>query len=183
MKRKIQYHTDSDKYPFAFVVEGKGQGIFENDHYTFWRFLNGEIDPNSSQEDENIGQFLPMNMDFETYGDFDSPLDLEKFIFMEEDIYKISKQFPETYDDINYENEEPDEKDFEYTLLLNQIAGLIFNEEFTNQIFRNLIKKYDINEAYDMIVKCFMDSMSELDEDEDPEVVHNYICERLKTLD
>lgn len=137
-----------DDYPIALVLEGKGQGIFENDHGTLDRYLDGEIDPNSSQEDEENFQFLPMNMDFEKYGDFDEPLDLEEMIYYKEQIEFIAEHF-------RGEDEQNDDEDIEDEIIdkiMSHIADSIFNDEPTNKAFRRLIQTQDINDAYEAIV-------------------------------
>ena len=61
MKRKVNVdYEDEEEADLAFVVKGAGQGIFENDHYTMWRYFDGLIDPNSNEENDE--QRLPMNL-------------------------------------------------------------------------------------------------------------------------
>ena len=96
-KKKLNYvedDYDEEDYPIAFVVKGNGQGIFENAHGTLWKYLDGHIDP-KSQGDEEEYDFLPMNMDFEKFGDFDAPLDLEEYIFYKESIDLIADNYRE----------------------------------------------------------------------------------------
>ena len=96
LKRKINYEPDEDEPEIiAFVVKGVGQGIFENDIYTLYRYLDGEIDPSSYEESEEPWQNLPMNMDFDTYGDFNQPLDLEEYIYDKDEIDNIVKAYTE----------------------------------------------------------------------------------------
>lgn len=98
LKRKINLEPDEDEPEiFAFVVKGVGQGIFENDIYTLYRYLDGEIDPSSYEESEEPWQNLPMNMDFDTYGDFDQPLDLEEYIYDKDEIDYIVKAYTESH--------------------------------------------------------------------------------------
>lgn len=92
MKRKVNsYYEDEEEADLAFVVKGAGQGIFENDHYTMWRYFDGLIDPNSNEENDE--QRLPMNMEFETYGDFDKPLDLEDYEYSDFYIEELIKSW------------------------------------------------------------------------------------------
>lgn len=89
LKRKKECLPDDDEeYPVAFVVKGVGQGIFENDHRALWAYLAGLIDPESGNDEENW-IFLPMNMDFEKFGDFDKPLDLNDYVYYQEDIDSV----------------------------------------------------------------------------------------------
>ena len=160
-KRKFEY-ANEEEYPIGFVIEGKGQGIFENDHYTLHRYLLGDINPKSNEEDENKGQFLPMNMEFDTYGDFDKPLNLDEFIYFEDEMKVITNQFFNDYDQDDLNNEESDDDIIPF---LNKVAGSIFLDEFTNEIFRKLIESYDINEAFDMIVQGTFQSLQECEDD------------------
>ncbi len=91
LKRKITGDYDEDI--IAFVVKGIGQGIFENDRGTLSLYLMGRIDPNSSEEGERPWQFLPMNMSFDTYGDFDKPLDLDDYIYYFPEVCSTAKYF------------------------------------------------------------------------------------------
>ena len=92
MKRKVNaYYEDEEEADLAFVAKGAGQGIFENDHYTMWRYFDGLIDPNSNEENDE--QRLPMNMEFETYGDFDKPLDLEDYEYSDFYIEELIKSW------------------------------------------------------------------------------------------
>ncbi len=96
LKRKIYCEPDEDEPEiFAFVVKGVGQGIFENDIYTLYRYLDGEIDPNSDEESEEPWQNLPMNMSFDKYGDFDEPLDLDEYVYYKDEICDLVKRFTE----------------------------------------------------------------------------------------
>ena len=161
MKTTYDYEPeDGYDYPLAMVIEGKGQGIFENDHTTFWRYLNGEIDPESSEEDEDEMQFLPMNMEFEKFGDFDEPLDLEDMFYYEEDIEEIVDQMGGDYRESNYSNA--------LSNIEMMVSYDIFHEETLNKTFKRLIKKYDVDYAYEKILdamieisSCYKESMTD----------------------
>lgn len=95
-KRKVNRDPDEDGDALmAFVVKGVGQGIFENDHYTLGRYLTGEIDPESSEESEDPWQYLPMNMAFDKYGDFDLPLDYAEYEYYDEEIEMMIRRWRE----------------------------------------------------------------------------------------
>jgi len=61
----------------AIILEGKGQGIWEDNIRSLFAYLNGEIDPDSSEEDDELGVYPPWNFEIEKYSDFDKPLDIE----------------------------------------------------------------------------------------------------------
>lgn len=168
MKTEYKY-GDEYENPLAFVIEGKGQGIFENDHGTLNRYLEGEIDPNSSEEDEKDYMFLPMNMSFETYGDFDKPLELDMMVYYDDDLEHTEKEYingereylgDELYDAIltdeyyDLENEDEDLTNNEIPLR-SMIAFQIFENPEVLQIFEKLIKKHNVYESYEMIVDVF----------------------------
>ncbi len=152
-KKEYEYISEFNDYPMAMVLEGKGQGIFENDHYTLDRYLDGLIPAESSLE--NMGdeyQVLPMNMDFDTYGDFDAPLDLDEFEFYEEDIKVIVSNF----------SDEPEEIDEEEIIRFrSSVASLVFNDEEVNQAYRRMIEYMDINDAYEVLVNEIAKFMNE----------------------
>lgn len=164
LKSKYKYDSRYDEPPLGLVLEGKGQGIFENDHHTLRRYLDGEIDPNSDEENEDIGQFLPMNLEFEKYGDFDIPLNTDLMVYFSSDIEDITDQF-----NIDSQRDEEEDPDIMLSMILNQVAGDIFNDMYVNNIFRNLIKKHDINDAYDMIVRTTLELLTKYPTQIDPE--------------
>ncbi len=94
LKRKyiVKEEEVEDEYPEAIVVKGSGQGIFENDHLTLYKYLSGKINP-ESEGNEDECEFLPMNMCFAKFGDFDKPLDLDEYVFFKEEIDEITNNF------------------------------------------------------------------------------------------
>lgn len=164
-KKGYEYVSEFDEYPSSMVLEGKGQGIFENDHYTLDRYLEGFIPAESSEERmEGEFQVLPMNMDFDTYGDFDKPLDLDFFEFWDAEIQNIARNFSQGYDEV-----EPDEIDEEEIIRFrSSVAALIFNDDEVNQSFRRMTTHMDINDAYEVLVNeiaTFMNELEPCDED------------------
>ena len=161
MKRKYKYNEiQNEELPLALVIEGKGQGIFENDHQTLWQYLAGKIDPESNKEDIDEGPNLPMNMEFKKYGDFDNPLDLEDMIYYEDDISDLMM-----HQDPNYMNE--------INHLIRTISAYeIFNNEKVNKEFKRLLKTHNLNNAYEMVVNSVTDLFisEELDENNYDEV-------------
>lgn len=160
MKRKIEYKDAYDEEPFAFVVDGKGAGIFENDHYTLMRYLNGEIDPNSNDESmEENWRMLPMNMEFEKYGDFDNPLDLDRMVYFDDEFEEITNHFKMDIDD---GDEDIDDKTRDTTdEFIDKVAGDIFRISYINDIFEELLKTHELNEAFGMIVDATIQTLIE----------------------
>lgn len=167
-KKKYEYVSEFDDYPSAMVLEGKGQGIFENDHYTLDRYLEGLIPADSSEEIlEDDYQTLPMNMSFEVYGDFDKPLDLDYFEFFDDQIEEIAEHFSDGYDDEEKEDEIDEEE--QIIRFRSSVAALIFNDEEVNNTYRRMIENMDINDAYETLVQeiaNFVQETDPCDEDE-----------------
>ena len=161
LKTKYKAEFNTKDAPLGFVIEGKGAGIFENDHHTFWRYLAGEIDPNISEDNENERIYMPMNMEFETLGDFDKPLDLEKMRYYEDDVDGFTCQYKTGYDEDDDDYDDEDKIEVAQQIIRNSVAGECFNNEKVNKVFRKLIKNHDINEAYEMIYNVFVDCISE----------------------
>lgn len=59
------------------IVDGRGQGILEDNISSLHALFNGEIDPNSTEENETIGAYMSWNFPTKKFGDFDLPLILE----------------------------------------------------------------------------------------------------------
>ncbi len=182
-KKKINYDVESEdeEFPVAFVVEGKGQGIFENDHRTLWMYLAGQIKPDATDDEENYN-FLPMNMSFTSFGDFDAPLDIEDMTYYKEEIEFTANHFrsepsqEQDEDDDFFENEE------EVNSFMYKVAGDIFLNPDMNQLFRKLIENHDINDAYEMIVETIVKTISNMDEDADQTEFDEAISNALNSL-
>lgn len=56
----------------AYLLDGKGQGIWEDNIGSLMAYINGKISPDSDEEDERIGYSLPWNFNNVKYGDFDN---------------------------------------------------------------------------------------------------------------
>ena len=62
---------EKDDMAFAYLIDGKGQGIWEDNRYSLDRYLEGKVaaDASCSEEDELIQ--LPWNYENDCFGDFD----------------------------------------------------------------------------------------------------------------
>lgn len=167
-KNKINYvdeEVDSEEeYPAAYVLEGVGQGIFENDHYTLDKYLYGDIDPESSKEsyEDKDFQLLPQNLTLEKYGDFDNPLDIENMFYEQYRVDEIANHFKEMYGERSDEYlDEDDEIDDDFETFVDSVAGDIFKDENINTIFKELLKYYDLNVAFAMVLKTTAQTFSD----------------------
>lgn len=146
---------DEDEYPDVIVIEGKGAGIFEDNHGMLDDYLGGRIPPEFCEEDEDFDNFLvmPDNLDLEKLGDFDNELDLENYELFYDDVEYIAKRF----DDEEIENMEYEEDDdgFDEWMLREEVADDVFNNIKINTVFRDMIKNIDINDAYEILVSTY----------------------------
>lgn len=60
------------------LLEAKGQGVWEDNHTSLRALLNGKINPNTCDNDETKGYYMPWNFSNETFGDFFKPIDVDK---------------------------------------------------------------------------------------------------------
>ena len=73
----IKELSNDEDIPTGFVLDGKGQGIWEDNISTLYAYLNGEIDKDFDGEDEQKGIFKPWNFNIKKYSEFDNSIDLE----------------------------------------------------------------------------------------------------------
>ena len=76
----IKVYKAEREYPrdeYAYLIEGAGQGIWEDNSYTVRCLLDGMVDPGLDHELEEEGIYFPWNFEIERLGDFDAPLDME----------------------------------------------------------------------------------------------------------
>ena len=76
-KKETKDIEDDDEIPYGFVLDGKGMGIWEDNISSLYAYLDGEIDKDYNQEDEERGIYKPWNFDIDKYSEFDNPLDLD----------------------------------------------------------------------------------------------------------
>ena len=69
-----------EKYPSSkklILLEGAGQGIWEDRISVLYQYFEGNIPPDFDGEDPDIGAYKPWNLELDKYGDFDAPLDID----------------------------------------------------------------------------------------------------------
>jgi len=72
-KKTVELKSKED----IILLEGKGQGIWEDNICSLYALFNNEISPDFSGEDEEKGIYKPWNCVVAKYGDFDLPLNIE----------------------------------------------------------------------------------------------------------
>ena len=79
----LEEEIDCDYNKEVILLDGKGQGIWEDRINTLYAYFEGKLDPNSLEEDEENKYFKPWNKRVTKFGDFDTAfnLDDEKELF------------------------------------------------------------------------------------------------------
>lgn len=154
----------------AYLVDGKGQGVWEDNAYTLRRYFEGEVDPNTDEEDEEKGIYFPWNLEIEKISDFDTKFNIaeEKELFDETlnsniEIYlenchsygyelEVEPRTQEVLDNM-YENQN---EDGVINMRLNTIIIKIIDEQintvdYVNIKYKELLKKYDDLTARNLI--------------------------------
>ena len=72
------YEDENGNEQDAVFLDGAGQGIWEDNKETLLKYLKGEIDPNSCEENEELCIYKPWNFKIKKYSDFDDKFNLEK---------------------------------------------------------------------------------------------------------
>ena len=80
------------------LIDGAGQGIWEDNKDTLVKYFNGEIDPNRIRNSSIKGIYKPINFKIKKFGDFDTAFNLkkEKKEFYKLYLYAKSKIFEGT---------------------------------------------------------------------------------------
>lgn len=73
---KLPIEMDSNKN--IILLDGKGQGVWEDNIGSLYALFDGEIDPECTEEDDDRGIYKPWNYGIEKFGDFDKPLNIEE---------------------------------------------------------------------------------------------------------
>lgn len=194
---KKKEKLEKSNYPFAFVTDGYGQGLFECNKESFDAYMKGIIKPSDNDdsflEDYEHDYELPFNMDFKCFGDFEKPLDLNNMKYSKQEI-KLTIQYMEEsknlFDiDDDYENndpfdflnmDEPTEKNLGQALHMTRalIAFDIFEDDAINKEYRRLTKKYDMKEVFDMITEATLTVMLDSDDPQGDE----FFRQRLRAI-
>ena len=153
---------------YAYLLDGKGQGIWEDNIASLWAYLDGEIDPDSNLEDEENGYYLPWNFDNEKYSDFDIfdledeqesfesmvPVDMELYIdHCHDSGYEMNVQSPDPdsyFEDMYFDEEEEETEDYNPYLnraIMDAVDNQIATVDFIKDAYERLSEKYGKKEA------------------------------------
>lgn len=146
----------------AYLVDGAGQGIWEDNAYTLDRYLNGELDPECDEEDEKKGIYFPWNFEIEKLSDFDTAFNIEEEKEMFDDMLNVNiEQYLEGMHGEGYEleikprtqevlgnwdmdNGPDDSVNMRLnTMIMNTVDEQIKIMDFVNSKYQELAKKYD----------------------------------------
>ena len=83
---------DDEDVPTGFVLDAKGMGIWEDNIRSLYAYLEGEIDKDFDEEDEERGIYKPWNFDIKKYSEFDDPVDIEELNDKAMYFYPISEE-------------------------------------------------------------------------------------------
>lgn len=90
-KKIVEAEYEGD--PRIVVLEGAGQGIWEDNINTLYAYFEGRLDPNAEAkefENEEGAFYLPWNVSIDKWGDYDAPLDETLFDSMEDPAWEES---------------------------------------------------------------------------------------------
>ena len=167
--------TEYDGENNMYLIDGAGQGIWEDNIYTLQAYLDGEIEDPYTKEDEEQGYSLPWNFPVETYSEFDTSFDLElemdrfeSMYLADIDEYKDSEnEFFGSYDEnelTNVEDEEYDDAEEEFMDMVGNlfrtceamVEEQIKEEPEIKEIYEKLLVNHKSHEAKEMILKEFI---------------------------
>lgn len=151
---------------FAFLLDGKGQGIWEDTSYTLKMYLEGELSGDLDEEDAEAGVYFPWNYEIEKLSDFDTAFHLAE----------EAEGFSERCRDIAVQlRGEPEETAEEFPghgvycltedavdYMLSHTFDLIQREEYIRAVFERLSKKYGNDDALKMIAAVLAEKVLDL---------------------
>ena len=185
LKKRLDIDTEGiDTGLVARTLKAKGLGIFEDNHGCLDEYFDGKIDPEATRGEYEF-DLLPWNLDMKKFGDYEKEIDLELFDVYETDLRYLRNpddEIDDFYDD-DFDDGSIDPAVREL-FLREMVAMDIFEDIDINAKYRKLILKYDINDAYEMIVKCMIEAHEQGEaEDLDEDEVDHLYYEAVEDLD
>ena len=170
---------ENDNDGLAYLIDGEGQGIWEDNKWTLMRYLAGELDPSIAEEDENRGVYFPWNFEIERLSDFDEMFDLEMeaegFDQLAQDSLDLYRNSKEEYnrtrseimdDSDEYDEDEEDEDDDGFENVIRSFTAMtqyqIENDPYVTAVFEELCDTMDEQEALSALTVVLMDEIAEL---------------------
>lgn len=160
-----------DSKEIAFLEDGKGQGLWEDNKYNLIRYFDGEIAPDA-KENEEKGIFYPWNYTIKKFSDFDTGFNLKavKEDFAEEvedNIYylkeardEVSEFLPDLDDEEEFDHMSA--YDGAFDRVCEYIASYqIMMDDEVEEIFDDLCEKLGEEEAMRKIISVVKDELDE----------------------
>lgn len=147
-KELVEFNSDKE----YIILEGKGQGIWEDNIHTLYKLFNNEIDPDLNENDDVKGIYKPWNFFINIFSDFDLPLDIKRenkafdkaFDLNYRDVKKADKEYAKQN---NIPLEDFDEsRDIAFYLLniwIDEIEEQIKVNKDIKSLLENISKKND----------------------------------------
>lgn len=147
-KELVEFNSDKE----YIILEGRGQGIWEDNIHTLYKLFNNEIDPELNESDDEKGIYKPWNFFVYKFSDFDLPLDIKRenkafdkvFDLNYRELKKADKEYAEVN---NIDLEDYDEsRDIAFYLLniwIDEIEEQIKENKDVKSVFEAISKKKD----------------------------------------
>ncbi len=154
--------------PRIIVLEGAGQGIWEDNIGTLYNYFCGLLDPDAEAieyEDDEHAFYLPWNVTIEKWGDFDAPLDKSTFLSLEDKRWKEAWKEEYRYAKKLKLNQEPkDNETFDLRAIArdvdaNMVAYYLAEYFDRKEVSEKAEATYGRRLGHDLYVKAFRDEL------------------------
>ena len=165
---------DSDEY--AILLDGNGQGIWEDNKSTLVRYLDGELDPNTSKENEEEGVYFPWNLVIRKLSDFDTDYDLQveaenlnDIIALNMEDYMRNKEEmmnPFSFfgdDDLGWASDFDDGESVSLQeAMISMVFQMIDQDEYVRDAYESLNERFGQEDALYYLSLCLSDEISDM---------------------
>ena len=126
MKKRVEVSDEES----AYLIDGAGQGIWEDYIGELYDYLDGKIDPSSQGDVEHQ---LPWNFDNDCFGDFDTAFNLEEAkesftCSYEADIYNYKEHISLDFSNKDYQEVRDEIHSIETNKIINILLNLLHTE-------------------------------------------------------
>lgn len=159
----------------AYLLDGKGQGVWEDNVWTLSEYFDGRVDPDSNKEDSDKGIYKPWNFEIDKYSDFDTKFDLvkEKEYFndnLNENIsmyldschlsgYELEVNPRDIDVDTSFKEEDGSINMNLNTTILKVVDEQIKTVDYVKKKYKELLTKYDDKTSRDMIARVLVEEI------------------------
>ena len=162
-KKQVEYDSDKE----LLVIEGAGQGIWEDNIGSLYAYFEGKIGKDCNKEMPSKGIYKPWNLPIDKFSDFDLPLDLDSLnakidkLFLKD--YKHISKGEKDYikqNKVNVEDQLPKQKeekkeDFFKPGVYEDVSMMILTEKRVKQAFVDLSGIYGENKAKNILTAVY----------------------------